>query len=951
MNGSDLEKRLLAVIDEADEDAVVALLAPLSEADRLALEPAVAARADELHRLDRELVYDFGPRREGLLHVRGQLQTAHLAWAGVGSPATWPPDVSIHDDNDGWYRRGHLTDAFLSDNGHRLLTERRPPWLDQLVNSYLDYGPLWRQVWRLAVEGHIPRPTADDRYLRELPWFAAWSAEQLAEMVARDPLLLEIDLPALLDRPGGLGLLVNNDERDNRISGPPFVKFRMWSPVLGGVLAEGHPLRERLLDGLFDAMGGDMGTEAPAYKQFLIQFKPTPAELAARRQRLLRLAGHRVPGLAGFAVQTLLTLDRAGRLDPADIVGHLGAATGASSAGTARGAIKLIGSALRRRPGLLTPAAGALAPALTHTRPDVQQVAVEALLPHLADPAVRQALTEAMPDMAPSVAALVPLEKTPPEPVPDLAGLIAEAGALGLGPFDAATEPPAVVPRPRLDARPGSAPVAPVGDFDELIGVLLRVVDVTYESAHDLERALDGLAALHTSRPADFGLRAGPLVDRVNRHFESDEPQWGEQISGDFCHLIAHWLDPGRELPGDVPLETPRGWLVGRLREVLVMTAGGVAGRLLAYPTDREGWIDPVALAERVITAGDRALERPLDVAIAITRLAPWGRAEARERLAGTPGTLAAAVRAGCAPAPADEDLSGAPEVVRRAVGWQLGQPHTGAPYLFGAPADTPPAELEVLPMSAYEQGRDVPMPGGGIFLDMTHLPEYHAWQAWHAFAGDARYSTAWASTLWPGDTGWIWDVGLHARRALPWLLDPERPLPPAAFSRVLGEMIGDRTERRALACDVLTELLGDGRLTSAELGAALGASRLWDGPSGYRTVEALTRIAAVSALHATVVRRSLSWSVPAWCGIPPRALCALLTLLDQLCTTDGTGPADTAARAALARTATGRGKAAGLARRVLAHPSGGPDWPGPAAAAALTARLDRARGNVVPGI
>ncbi|GIE36524.1 hypothetical protein Ait01nite_095690 [Actinoplanes italicus] len=947
MNGSDLEKRLLAVIDEADDDAVVALLAPLSETERAALEPSVAARADELHRLEHELVYDFGPRREGLRHVRRQLRAAHVAWAGVGTPESWPPDVSIHDDNDGWYRRGNLTDAFLSDTGYRVITERRPPWLARLADGYLDYGPLWCQAWRLAVEGFIDRP-ADDRYLHGIAENAGQSVEQLAAMVDRDPALLDVDLPALLDQPGGLDVLVRRDERYTRTEDHALVRFRVWAPLLGRVLAEGHPLRERLLDGLLDAMGGDIGTDAPKYKQFLADLKPTVVEFAARRQRLLRLAGHQVPGLVSFGVQTLLKLDRTGRIDPADVVEHLGAATGAPAAGTARGAIKLIVSALRRRPDLLPQAVDALVPALTHTRPDVQQDAVEALLPHLADPLVRQALTGAVPDMAPAVAVLVPLEQeTVPEPVADLAGLIAEAHGLGLGPFDATTEPPAVVPRPWLDARPGPE-IPPVASFDELIDVLLRVVDGTYEWAHDLERALDGLAALHTSRPDDFGLRVGPLVDRVNRYFEAEQPEWGEQIRGDFCHVVAHWLDPGRELPGDVPLGTPRGWLAGRLREVLVMFADGATGRLLAYPQDRNGWVDPAVLTDRVIAAGDPAPDRPLDIAIAITRLAPQGRDAARERLAGVPGVLAAAVRAGCG---SGEDLSGTPEPVRRAVGWLLGQPHDGAPYLFGEPADAPPAELEVLPLTAYQQGMDVPLPDGGIFLDMTHLPEYQAWQAWHEFAGDARYSTAWASTLWPGDTRWIWTVGLHARRALPWLLDAERPLPGEAFSRVLGELTGDRPERRALAADVLTQVVTDGRLTSAELGAALGAGRLWEGPSGYRIVEALTRVAAVSALHATVVRRSLALSLPTWRDLAPRALCALLTLLDQLCTTDGTDPAGEGARAALITLADGRGKAAGLARKVLAHPADGLDWPGPAAAAALTARLDRARGNVVPGI
>ncbi|WP_203752075.1 hypothetical protein [Actinoplanes cyaneus] len=591
----------------------------------------------------------------------------------------------------------------------------------------------------------------------------------------------------------------------------------------------------------------------------------------------------------------------------------------------------------------------------------MQQDAVQGLLPHLADPAVRQTLTGAAPGLAPSVAALLPLPGAPARPGPDLAGLLTRAASLGdvgdLGTAVAATrdgvEPPPVTPRPWLDARPGSDPILPIGDLDELIEALLLVLDRTNRWAHDLDRALDGLAALHLARPGDFGLRVGPVIDRVNRCFERDAPQWGEQIGGDFCHLLAHWLDPGRELPAAVPLDTPRGWLLGRLREVLVMVRDGVASRLLAYPTDREGWIDPVVLAERVIETGDQALQRPLDTAIAVTRLAPWGRAAALERLSGVPGVLAAVVRAACGAGPETGDggaaVGTAPETVRRAVAWQLGQPHAGPPYLFGEPAAAPPAEIEILPNSAYDQARHVPMPGGGIYLEMTHLPEFQAWQRWHEFAGDARYSTAWASTHWPGDTGWVWTVGLHARRALRWLLEPGQPLPAEAMSRLLREAAGDSAERRALAADLFVQLIDDGRLTSPQLGAALsapapsGLSWVWAGPAGYRTVEALRRVSAVSPLHATVVRRALTASAPAWCALPARALCALLTLLDQLCTADGIGPVDDAARAVLTSLATGRGKSAGLARRVLAHPVSGVDWPPAAAAAALAARLERA--------
>ncbi|MEU4222479.1 DUF6493 family protein, partial [Actinoplanes sp. NPDC026623] len=895
MSGSDLE-RLVAAIDEADDGAIVALLAPLSERDRAALDPAVVARADELHRAGhaRDVRAPAAEVRAG----RARLRAAHLAWLGTGDPDGWPPDIDIHDGEDAWRRRHHLKDALASTAGHRILADRRPPWLDRVADEGLAYGHrLWDSVWRLVVDGLVARP-GDRRWLEGCAEYAGRSqAEKLPDMVRRDPALLEVDLPALLDLPDGIPVLVRGDERQVRSSGPGFDTERAWSPLLAA-LPGGDPLRDRVLTGVLDTMAGDGGEGTATYRRFLTVMRPSVAEFADRRQRLLRLAGHHTPSVAGFAVQMLLKVDRTGRLDPADVIDQVGAATGVTAAGTARGAVKLIASALRRQPALAAPAAGALTLALCHPRPEVQQDAVRALLPHLCDPVVRAALSDAAPDLAPSVAAELNahLPAAPAEAESGLDELLAQAaGVAGLGPVVAAIrageEPPPVLLEPWRDARPGdSRPVAaPIGTLDELIEWLLRVVDGTAERTSDCERALDGLAALSAVRPDDFGRRVGPLIDRVNRIFETEEPGWGESIVADFCYLVAFWMQPERVAPPAGPLAAPRDWLVGRLREVALMLRGGATARLLAPPTDENGWLDPAVLADRVIAAGDAALDRPLDAAIAVTRLAPWGRAAARERLAGLPGTLAAVVRAACG---SGEDVAAAPDPVPRAVAWQLGRPHTGAPYAFGEPVPPPPPRMDRLDPEAYARAVFSPNQDGTFLLDLHRLPEYRAVEEWHEWARDARYSTAWAATQWPGDNRWVWAGEPHSRRALGWLLEPDEPLPAEALRAVLLLAADDGAEVRVLAADVLAQAVADGRLTGGVLGPALGKD-LWEGTSGHRLAEALARVAAVSPLHGTVVRRALTAGEPAWRELPPRPLCALLTLLDQLCTADGCGVAD----------------------------------------------------------
>ena len=937
---TDTEKRLHAAIDSGDADAVAASLVALSEAERADLEPGVARRADELHRSP-----------DWMVLTGQQLTAAHVAWLGTGTPASLPPEADIHDNQDGWYRRIHLQKACASAAGHRVLADRRPKWLPKLVDEYLHYGHwLWDWAWRLIVDGLVPRPDSE-LYLRGVAAYAGFGGDEpLPDMLDRDPALLEVDLPALLALPDGIGALVHGDVR---VGTPPArIQRRVWSPVLAA-LPSGNPLRERILTGLLEALGGDVGGEAAAYRQFLTELRPTAAEFTARRQALLRLAGHRVPSVVGFAVKALGQVDRAGQLDPADAVDRLGPVTAATSAGTARAAVKLIGAAMRRQPDLAAAAAIALVPALSHSSADVQRDAVHLLQAHATDERVAAVLADARADLARTVAG--ELGEVPAAGDVDLDGLLAEArrrlAQAGDGPAatdlaaaieatTAGAEPPPVTVRPWRDARPTAAPVTPIESLDELVEELLRVVDRTVSATSTMERALDGLAASGTLRPADFGRRVGPLIVRANDVFATDSPGWGENVHSDFCYLVANWMEPARVVAGPEPLDSARGWLVERIREVALVLQRGTPTRLLALPTDEADWIDPIVLAERALAAGDAALDRPVDVAVAVARLAPWGRSAALDRLRDKPSTIAAVVRAACG---SGEDVCAAPDPVRRAVAWQLGQPHAGPPYLFGDPEPPPPPPVDWRSLdllSMHERAEQIPMEGGGICYDTTHLPEFQAARRWFDYLRREGYSTDWAASQWPGDTRWIWRGDEHAARSLRRLLEPDEPVGDDAMAQVLRQIADETAERRTLATDVLTRLVADGRVTSDTLAAA--SSKPWTARTAGRVVDAFDRTAATSALHRAVVRRAVAASVSAWHALPAKPLCALLFLLDEWCTADGCGLGSADARRVLAILSEGRSKTAGLARRVLAHPSVGTDWPPDAAAAALEARVAR---------
>ena len=331
------EGQLIGFIDNADEPGIVALLAPLDEPARAALLPVVEEQVHEQKRR-----YDDSAPG---LDKHARVHAAFLAWLGVADLDGLPPPVKHDPDHMRWF----LHRACASDRGHQILFDRRPAWLAELANQHLAYGHwMWDPVWRLVLDGLIDRPATHD-YLRGVAEYVGRSGDlPLDEMVRRDPALLGHDLQALLDLPGGAGMLARGDMRRSGL-GRDRTVTRVWSPLLAA-LPPGDPLRDRLLTELLTALGGDLGKEASTYHSFLTALRPSASEYAVRQQALLRLAGHRQSAVVSFAVAALSKVDKRHVIAPRDVVDHLGNATGAASAATACAAIRLIGSAAKRQP-------------------------------------------------------------------------------------------------------------------------------------------------------------------------------------------------------------------------------------------------------------------------------------------------------------------------------------------------------------------------------------------------------------------------------------------------------------------------------------------------------------------------------------------------------------------------------------------------------------------------
>lgn len=957
--------RLREVIEQADRHALVELLAPLDEETRAGLAPIAGSAFVDAKRRHDELLYGHVPDSNDLAEAStwfDRMITAALAWLGAGDIAEFPPPREYGHPK--WYERFDFERAFNTEELHRILFDRRPPWLAELAALFVtDHH--WDEVWRLVLDGALPRPTCE-AYLLGMADHAAWRPQPgLADMVLRDPALLTVDLPTLLDLPDGVPRIVRRD-----MAGGASTERHTWLPVLNAHFPPGHSIRDRILDQLLDLLTGDLSRpDAARLHRFLDKLAPTPGELAARRRALFALVAHRIPGVVSYSIRVLARLGRANLIPPAELIDAVEPALLAPAKSTATTALAIVASALRRDPGVQRRALELFATAVAHPNSEVQLAAIDSVAPQLvAHPDIAAHLNELLPELSATAGqrlrAALPHQPAaePPASAVGLDDLIRQAekvppevaGTCGL---DAAVEavrqggePPAVRVRPWAAA--SAAAIRPVSGVDELIGILLRVVDGR-GGIVDLERALDGLASIGPHWPNDFGRRVGPLVARVNQRFERDAPEWGERPSGDMCLLVASWIQPERGAGPAHPVTKPGTWLTGRIREVALGLGDPDSRPLLALPTDRRGWIDPTVLVNRASAAGG-TIKRPIDTAVALARLRPSGWAAALHQAADLPGALGRAIRAALG---GDDDRSALPDVVAGVIGWLRGDAHEGLPFLFGAAErdEVPRRTSQELAIEVNEQLLDMPpvVDADGVpTMDFSDLPAYREMRAAYAYERAQRYAPDWAATLWPGDHRWLWRDDDTTAAALRLLLDPHEPVPPEALVAAIRQVRCEKPEERTLAVDIIVQTICDARVTSTELAHALhtiveGAAMV----TSSRLVTLLQETAAASALHRAAVRAALIDILPTWLGrLAGQQRYGPLALLDEVCAIDGTPITHPKTRALLNTLTSARSKSATISRRLLDRSpaanhirSDASAWPADALAAALTARIERA--------
>jgi hypothetical protein len=70
---------------------------------------------------------------------------------------SFPVEPDIGQDYEGWARwQSFEVPCCRTEQGHRILVDRRPPWLRQLAERYLDWH-CWHAAWRLVADSLVPR--------------------------------------------------------------------------------------------------------------------------------------------------------------------------------------------------------------------------------------------------------------------------------------------------------------------------------------------------------------------------------------------------------------------------------------------------------------------------------------------------------------------------------------------------------------------------------------------------------------------------------------------------------------------------------------------------------------------------------------------------------------------------------------------------------------------------
>ena len=558
----------------------------------------------------------------------------------------------------------------------KILNDRRPEWLDRWIAGKLAKREFsWWLFRELLRAGACTKPTSDD-YVRFLPSmtgeaFGLGSAASFcrSEYLRQNPEFIE-DLWRLFEVETPIFFALEDVPQNPEAN--PGLGYEDWRTTFIRLSQAGLLDRQRLLTSTLRALGADFSASAlTGFVRFFESLNPSSAERNAAQPVLGELLSSRASHVVKFALEQLSELQKAGLLDANAFLAAAPVVFALKPKGQPQAVLSIAGKLAKDQPSLVPEIANFAIEALAHDSNDVQAAALKMLeawqarlhRDHASELRAKWAGIAA--SNRPRVEALIAVlgagvEESPdhsPAPSFSLAEFQSRAAAIpahwrSLAGVDDAFSTAdtdtcfagvwfSINHVPVLTS---CEPITPIETVDELLDAVAHALE-ELDSGDELERILDGISRLGVERPADFELRAKPLVQRLS---DDRRDNWrglmGFSMHPKLPQLLLRWLGS----PGVVHfkyLEDPRGlpkFIERRLREIEARLAAGRSRSLLCAPTHQHGWLDPRVFVARLLAT---TTPRTADLLQALLRLAPDHRAAALESARVLPEDWGAAVR------------------------------------------------------------------------------------------------------------------------------------------------------------------------------------------------------------------------------------------------------------------------------------------------------------------
>lgn len=643
-----------------------------------------------------------------------------------------------------------------------------------------------------------------------------------------------------------------------------------WQVALVALAADGTLDRDRLLDASLDALQrGFAPFRAQWFSAFHEALAPTPDERAARASVYLALTASPVGPTVSVALKALTLVQKAGGLDPVEVQATIGPALLTPAKGSASKAVALLATAGDESDHV--GAALVMVEALGHPAKEVQATALKHLRrwsPDGPEPVVAERLRALTGGCHVSVRA----------ELETWAGNESQVAVASCG-APASASLVRHIDITAADWLSSARAIAPISHADDLY----ERASAAMEHAGDPDEIERVLAALAARDPAALAIdgRAKTLAKRAAKLQANTERCAQAHIAACIVARFAPdaWAEPKRQGARTAKTVVLDELLERRLDALAVAFRGRTPVGMLATPTHRGGWIDPVVLVERLLEWSSTEPPDPADVTVAILRVAPVAsRIREAVQLAGRSRQVSKDVRT-C--------LEGWAQWCSRDADRASDWTSTSEIHRYGTNSYThyqlhiAGTDDVITPKSAPLAVRLQSSRWGVLSGRYSHDPVALRWVGslvpglpgrWACAGADAIGTTHGTKEVQHGDPG-VFEA----------FFDPDVPLGGDAHLLLALGTNDPRAEVHSVAVDLAVAAASDARLDPTRFGGEIGRLSSTGIVTPARWGKTLRAIAEASPQHRTVVRLALEEAVAVMETRKPQDVLALLEALETL--------------------------------------------------------------------